>query len=194
MRPRMTTHHILYFHRKYLDRPPRSVGGDAIAFSRACVLSGRSLPGAVDYFRVAGLAIDQQDLELLVIALREKDVATHRKVVAHLGRRQCKRAHLFVRLLVGPALPPPRAANQSLTAANRPAHGRAVSGSMDAEEKVAASRNDRTDDRADSGADRAFEDPAQCGALHCAFKLVGAAGLARRFAGRQWRDPVSVFV
>ena len=44
-------------------------------------------PGAVDYFGVAGLAIDQQNLELLVIALREKDVAAHRKVVAHLGGR-----------------------------------------------------------------------------------------------------------
>jgi hypothetical protein len=44
------------------------------ACSRAGFL-GRFLPGAVDYLGIAGLAIDQQDLELLVIALREKDVA-----------------------------------------------------------------------------------------------------------------------
>src|SRR5713226_7760636 len=84
----------------------------------ALFFSGQLFPGTVDYFGVAGLAIDQQDLELLVIALREKYVAAHRKVVAHLGRRQCKRTHLFISLLVGPALSPPRSANQSLTAPN----------------------------------------------------------------------------
>ncbi len=72
--------------RQHTDSPKPTVAARPLRMV-ALDFSGRSLPGAVDYFGVAGLAIDQQDLELLVIALREKDVAAHRKVVAHFGRR-----------------------------------------------------------------------------------------------------------
>ena len=59
-----------------------------------------SLPRSAHDIGVSGIAIDEQHLDLLVFALRKKDVAAHREVLAHFVGFECDRTDLLIGLIV----------------------------------------------------------------------------------------------
>src|SRR5208283_5106844 len=142
--------------------------------------AGRSLPRPVDDLGVATLIVDEHHLELFVITLGEKDVATHREVLANVALLQRERIELRVGLLVGPPLTGQRSLDPRLTAAKGGAERRA--GRAAVNERAGNRAEPRTDARAEHATGRA--------ALERRLQFTGTTGLAGRLASRQGRHPI----